>query len=431
MKKQKNKFIIFIIIFIVCILWVQIFISLVFQKKDTNSYALLIEWEAQINQRELRKEQKELLHTWDMILTWEESFLIIEWWDGSVSRIWENTSIKIEENFVSDNLLEMRIGIRILSGKMWSKVVSLIGERSYFHTYFYDIEAGVRGTTFNIDLENETVFVEDHKIHIKNDSWESLTIGEDEPFSIKSFSFIDLEEFVKKIQDIDWKNLNEKLDNELLLKLKDDFYAYLEKQKKFYNISSFFSKEQSFLSELEKWQELETLQKELENLSDKQKEALYKKLYSQYQRLHISTAEEADLYKKKMDYKSILMILSESEETKKALISSTLFDIQDMKKWVNKEAFKESLDFLLENKEILQSMNIKLLDFVDIFSLPDALKEVFQEKVSSLQSLFRDGVDFKDFSLDGVWDKIKSINTKAQDTIHKWLDNIYNILTPE
>jgi len=79
-----------------------------------------------------------------------------------------------------------------------------------------------------------------------------LTIGEDEPFSIKSFSFIDLEEFVKKVQDIDWKNLNEKLDNELLLKLKDDFYAYLEKQKKFYNISSFFSKEQSFLSELEK-----------------------------------------------------------------------------------------------------------------------------------------------------------------------------------
>jgi len=47
-------------------------------------------------------------------------------------------------------------------------------------------------------------------------------------------------------------------------------------------------------------------------------------------------------------------------------------------------------------------MNIKLLDFVDIFSLPDALKEVFQEKVSSLQSLFRDGVDFKDFSLGGV-----------------------------
>jgi len=74
------------------------------------------------------------------------------------------------------------------------------------------------------------------------------------------------------------------------------------------------------------------LKKELENLSDKQKEALYKKLYSQYQRLHISTAEEADLYKKKMDYKSLLMILSESEETKKALISSTLFDIEDMKK---------------------------------------------------------------------------------------------------
>ena len=431
MEKQKNKFIIFIIIFVVCILCMQVIISLAFQKEDTNSYALLLEWNAVLNEKEVKKEQREILHEWDTIITWGDSFLIIEWWDGSISRIWENTEIKIEENFVGKELSEIRIGVRIFSWKMWSKVVSLIGENSYFHSYFYDIEAWVRGTTFNIDLENDTIFVEDHEILIENDAWESMHISEDEAFSIRNFSLIDLEVFIKNLQDIDWNKLNKKLDSELILQAKEKFYAYMKRQESVYRFFSLFSKEHSFLSDLEKNEDIEKLKSKIKDLSDKEKNNLYKKLYSQYQRIHISSAEEKELYEKKMDYKSLLMILSESEDTKKALVSSTLFDIEDMKKNETKEAFKKSINFLIENKETLQSMNINLLDFIDIFSLPDWLKEVFKENLDSLKGIFMDGFKFENFSLEWVWESVKNINDTAQDTLHKWLDTIYDILTPE
>jgi len=69
---------------------------------------------------------------------------------------------------------------------------------------------------FSLDLNNNYLQVVDHKVTVKTLE-KSITVDENKPFNIKTFSFIALEKFIKSIKDKAWQNVNSKIDKEYLL----------------------------------------------------------------------------------------------------------------------------------------------------------------------------------------------------------------------
>ena len=194
MKKIKNKFIILIIISLIAVIFFWIYKSYFFELKNRNSFAVLVEWEWLLNEKLLKLNEKKELKIWDYVKTiWDNSLIVIEWWDWSLTRIGWNSRIRIDELFVDSDLLNINLSFELLSWKSWSNVINFMWEWSYFKESFRDIEAWVRWTIFNVDLDKEYVSVTKHKLSlIKNIDQEVFEISEENPFSLKTFSFISL-----------------------------------------------------------------------------------------------------------------------------------------------------------------------------------------------------------------------------------------------
>lgn len=267
-------------------------------------------------------------------------------------------------------------------------------EWSYFSESFRDIEAWVRWTVFNVDLENDYVSVLKHKISLVNNEWKIYKIEENEPFSIKTFSFIKLQEFIEKIKDKNFEDLNFKLDNEyindLSMKLLKEFDKYTN------------------LSEIElKW------------LTSEQKQELYNKLLSKYQELNFVDSDTKELFNKKLEYKKALIWLA-SENDKKALVENTLYDFKDTISSNNVSGFEAIIPILNENTDILKTLNINFDDYLNNISIPEWLKESIDRNLNILQNIF-----WEDFI-----EKIKSIEVtnlswlkdKAQEKIEENLN---------
>jgi hypothetical protein len=56
------------------------------------------------------------------------------------------------------------------------------------------------------------LYVTSHTIELKNKERETIKISESKPFSIKSFSFIPLIDYIKNYKDQKWLDLNKGLD---------------------------------------------------------------------------------------------------------------------------------------------------------------------------------------------------------------------------
>ena len=61
MQKIENKFIYFILILIIFIIWFSVYISVFKKWVDRNSYVVLVEWEAYLNNDSLSTDKKENL----------------------------------------------------------------------------------------------------------------------------------------------------------------------------------------------------------------------------------------------------------------------------------------------------------------------------------------------------------------------------------
>jgi len=143
-------------------------------------------------------------------------------------------------------------------------------------------------------------------------------IEERKPFKISNFSFIQLEEFIKNIRDNTFDEINRKFDRELIEKLKFELQAKLDK---FIKMSS----------------------TQIDKLSLKEKEILYKDFLSTYQDLNfIKSNDDKELYDLKLVLKEKLLNLAPIEE-KKLLMESFIYDLKDS---VNTKSY-DSLEFIL------------------------------------------------------------------------------------
>lgn len=106
----------------------------------------------------------------DKIRTLADSQATIFWPDGSVTRLGEKSSIKIYEMKAKSISEDIQIDFSLEQGKSWSNVIRYLYDASYFHERFNNETAlaTVRGTVFEINLDNQYVHTVDHSILVED-----------------------------------------------------------------------------------------------------------------------------------------------------------------------------------------------------------------------------------------------------------------------
>ena len=393
MQKIENKFIYFILILI----WFSVYISVFKKWVDRNSYVVLVEWEAYLNNDSLSTDKKEKLSLNDVIKTTKENSLaIIEWWDWSVTRLWWNTSIVINELFVSTNVEKLNISFELLSWKTWSNVISFIPEESYFKETFADTEAAIRWTIFNLDLDKDYLYVIDHNVILTKDSWETIKVSEKEPISLSSFTFISLDEFIKNVRDSAFDEINRKFDLELFNKLKIQLE---EKLQSLIKIS---------------WTKLDNL-----SLTDKEK--LYNDLLSSYQNLNfISSSDNADLFDLKISIKEKLLEIAPDSE-KENILNSFLYDFKDSIKNKSYDTLDKIVWIFSKNSASIQ-IKEEVLSYLNTISFGSNIKESIINNISTLKNNFSWDV----LNKYTIIDKTTDIKNSAENFVKEKLDNLIN-----
>lgn len=428
MQNLKHKFIISVIIFIFLVIWIQIFFS--FHAKDVHSYATLIEGSAEVNTTTLELQKKYQLQVGDILSTGEKGLVVIEWGDGSITRLWANSQISIRENIISEDLSEIKIATDMIKWKAWTKVVTSLSKDNYFNMYFWDVEAGVRGTTFDIDLEKQTLYVEDHVVSLKKGTLPEVLVSENQPFSLSLFSFIDLQKYIKEFQDIDWKNINEKLDaqyREVLVKKSLDSAST---NPLILTLLEIFLPRYRILAELHGKGDLAKIQTIANGLPASEKQKLYNEVNAEYQTMNFATPSDGDMYNKKILYKKTLLLLTDDTSVKESLVKGSVYDVQSILSTKNVAWLQETLQFLSENENTVKTLPDQIKSFLnpgDINLLPDDLKKTMLENTKIFQDIFQIDISKTDTSLD----TIKSLNDKAQEAIHSGLDKAFNTFMPK
>jgi hypothetical protein len=86
---------------------------------------------------------------------------VLIWFDDSESRLKSGTELTITKaDYNPDDISETHISFSVLTGVVWSKVMTLIHPDSDFQAESGDIVAGVRGSAFNFAVTDEDVYVE-------------------------------------------------------------------------------------------------------------------------------------------------------------------------------------------------------------------------------------------------------------------------------
>ena len=362
MEKNKNKFIYFIIVLIFLIISIWVYISIFFKSVDRNSYLELVSGKWLLNEKVLEIWKREKLSKDDVIETkTKDSLAVIEWWDWSITRLWWNTKVKIENQFVAKNKDQVNILFRLFSGKTWSNVVTYLWEDSYFNQTYSDTEIAVRGTVYVVDADNDYLQVESHKVELTNKQFGKKEVTENKQLKLSNFEFISLDDFIKFFKDKWFFELNQKLDKEYLLKLSLE----VEKRvKDFVYIAG----------------------KNIDNLTKEQREKLYKTILSSYQDLSFVSLENSEkLFNLKIALKEKLIDLAPDTE-KPSLLSTFSYDLKDIFKNKNFWNFEKITDILKENQKYLDYNNFtKMLENLGIkFDLWDSLNKLidtFKEKV--------------------------------------------------
>ncbi len=376
-EKLKNKFIFIIILTITTIIGFSYFSK---PEIDTNSYVVLIKWKTEINKNPLKKDDRKKLSIWDEIITKADSACVIEWWDGSLTRLWENWKIEIQELNVEKDLSKINLQFKLTKWKTWSNVVSFLWEKSYFKQNFEDIAASVRWTVFDVNLEKDYIYVANHEVLVKKWNKEKI-ISENNAFSISDFSFIEIKKFISEIKDKTWEKINTEFDKEFLNNLKKDISKKID---------------------------LENIDKILDE------NKTYSELLSQYQKLNFVWAEDSELFKIKNKIKKSL-ISKAWEEDKKNLVKYSVYDLKDAIDSKNFDSIKDSLSIIWENKDILKKLDINF-DLENIWNLSwDIKKYISNFDIPEL--------NLEKLDIDSIKNKADDLKNAAKNKINELKNN--------
>lgn len=393
MKFFKNKIFLAILTGIFLLFSLQFyFISNSF-KRDTNSYIMLLEWYGTLTswaeKKVLKVNSKEKIINGDVINTLSNSLAIIEWWDKSITRLWENSRIVVKENFVSDDLSKINISFELLKWKTWSNVISIFSGDSYFKQEIKWVSAAVRGTVFEANYDSEYMLVHKHALKLTNNKWETQEIYPWQVFSLKTFSI----EKLKQVIDESFQKMNEKMDEEYIKNLRESFLASFQESNPL-NLVKKFSNENKALQLLLEENPKQNFEEFLGKLDGEKKQKVLSYIATLWQSVNFENGENSDLYNLKLNTRENLVENSENEQYKETLVRYTLYDLADL---VNFENFNtwvlsRTIDFLNTNKEYTtqEKTYSKALSEILLLNGENINLETLKEKISNLDKAGQD-----------------------------------------
>lgn len=417
MKKLKNKFILWVIFLIVFIISFQAYKAYSNNQRDTHSYVSVIEGNVKLNEMLLPLSERAFLQVGDIISVSSKSMALIEWGDGSLTRLWENTKITVEENTISRDYTKIQISFDLIAGKTWSNVVNLFTKDSYFKQSFQGMEAGVRGTIFDVDLNADFLNVSSHQVQLTDIGWNTILVEEGKPIRLSTLTLIEIQEFLKNIQDVAWKNLNESYDEAYFEKLKKQIETTFYQSPGILVLLDFISPKYRIIHELNTASNYDTIETLLIKIPQKKKETLYDSIFARYQKLNFVKAKDVEFYKRKIFYKKALIYLSSDTSEKQQLLQTSAYDLQNILNTQAQQWLEETLDLLLEYKDLMPQINTSFLE--TSFSLiPEDMLWWLQDDFEAVEALFHTNFDATQ------WKNInfQSIKESAEQSIQDALD---------
>ncbi|MDD3302496.1 MAG: FecR domain-containing protein [Candidatus Gracilibacteria bacterium] len=372
---------------------------------DTNSYALVVKGAGVLNDSVLKSNNKTKIKAGDVVKTiGSQSIVVLEWGDNSITRLGGDTQIVIKESYVSRDLSNIKVSFNLVKGKTWNFLLSVLSNGSYFKEYIDEVEAGVRGTVFEVNRDKDYVYVKNHEVSLLNTKTsKQITVGENTPISIKTFTLLDLQNFLNSIQDGAWEKINEKLDSELVVEMKSTLLE-MHKNNPVNVLVGFFSQKQSVINALNSGKDLSSVSKKIDKLSEEQKKEVYDKIFLIYQKYNFLPSSDEN-YEKKLYYKEALLKTSYDDKNTEILLKNSLYDINDMISSNNLKNLKDSVNLLLSNKDKLKELNINFNDYVDLSVVPDSLKQSLINSLQPLKEILNINLNFDD---------IKNFSDKAR-----------------
>lgn len=371
MEKNKNKFIYFIIILIFLIISIWVYISIFFKSVDRNSYLELVSGKWLLNEKVLEIWKREKLSKDDVIETkTKDSLAVIEWWDGSITRLWWNTKVEIENEYVSKNGNDINIFFRLFSGKTWSNVISYMWEDSYFKQSFGDTEAAVRWTVFSVDLDRDYLQVESHKVDLTSKKYWKVEVTENKQLKLSDFSFISLEDFIKFFKDKVFFEINQKMDKEYLMKLAFDLQKNLDRL-------------------------ISVTSRKIDDLTGAEREKIYAELMSQYQQINFVTSSVSEeLFNLKISLKEKLIKLTPDDQ-KSFLLDTLSYDLKDIFNTKNFWSFEWITNILKENEKFIDSE--KMQEYFNIFNIKSEIWATIDKTIDIFKSEVINNPNYKEF----------------------------------
>lgn len=371
MEKNKNKFIYFIIILIFLIISIWVYISIFFKSVDRNSYLELVSGKWLLNEKVLEIWKREKLSKDDVIETkTKDSLAVIEWWDWSITRLWGNTKVEIENEYVSKNWNDINIFFRLFSGKTWSNVISYMWEDSYFKQSFGDTEAAVRWTVFSVDLDRDYLQVESHKVDLTSEKYWKVEVTENKQLKLSDFSFISLEDFIKFFKDKVFFEINQKMDKEYLMKLALDLQKNLDRL-------------------------IAATSRKVDDLTGVEREKLYAELMSQYQQINFATSSVSEeLFNLKISLKEKLIKLTPDSQ-KSSLLDTLSYDLKDIFNTKNFWSFEWITNILKENEKFIDSE--KMQEYFNIFNIKSEIWATIDKTIDIFKSEVINNPNYKEF----------------------------------
>jgi len=413
----KNKFILVISIFIIALLVYEMYNVYLTSSAsfDRSSYFEIIKWRWMVIRWEEKNALKEKwekvkIHSGDIVYTiWPKSVWVISWWDGSLTRLAWNSRIEIKESFINDDLTQINVDFKLVNWKSWSNVVTFMWEDSYFSQEFDSYVAWVRWTVFEVNLEEDYVYVKDHEVSLEDkEDNKNYKIKAWEVFSINLLELID-----QKLKDIVWEQLNNNLDKEYIRQLYKDAVAFIEESKKMpKRVWDFFSDSWNFMYKMN-WGTLS--QDDLDKLWIEQKTDYYNSVLARYQKLNFVTPDESELFKEKMRLKEILINLD--DKNNKNLIKYSLYDLDYAIKNNLDQQATMIWDFLSSRKIDVNDLWEIMWDNLDLFQWAPGLKKSFWDNWKRLEDVV--WVDRMKQHYNNVVNTVDDLKTSAEE----WIKN--------
>jgi len=425
MKKIGNKFIIAVILVIASIVASQVFIAYSQSSRDTNSYLSLISGNATLNDIRLNTDNKAAIVSGDTIrVIGESSLALIEWWDGSMTRLWGNTKITITQNEISRDITDINISFELIAWKTWSNIVSFIWSDSSFTQTFEGIEAWVRGTVFDVDLEKQFIHASDHSVEITDQQGETFILSEWSILNLESFSLIDFSQYIKNIRDSAWTELNENLDQNYISELRSDLESSFISSNPFLYLMRFISPKYAIFYVLDTYEDYRDVDTYISSLSPDTREQVYPDVLSRYQEINFVSSLDTAYYTK-LRYKKALIDLDVNSENSQRLVVTSAFDLQDIIDSWSTQWLGETLNFIQGNASSLDSENLNILKWW-LDYIPEGLLEEFSDNFNTLWEILN--IDFSQIQNINSWTFWEVLDTTDQAIQNFLEENVGGIL---